>query len=91
MSPVTVFWLGSPSVTGLFLLYGILRKELTFVLLSLFAANIGLTVVELFTPIQMISFSLVTMLYVLYFATIIIIAKSSSWNYALQITFFKIK
>jgi len=90
LSPITVFWLGLPAVTGLFLIYGILRKELTLVLLSLFAANVGLTVVELLTPIQMITFSLVTMLYVPCFATIVIIAKNSSWKYALQITFLEI-
>ncbi|KKN43996.1 hypothetical protein LCGC14_0697570 [marine sediment metagenome] len=90
LSPITVFWLGLPAVTGLFLIYGILRKELTLVLLSLFAANVGLTIVELLTPIQMIVFSLVTMLYVPCFATIIIIAKNSSWKYALQIAFLEI-
>jgi ferrous iron transport protein B len=90
LSPITVFWLGLPAVTGMFLIYGILRKELTLVLLSLFAANIGLTIAELLTPIQMITFSLVTMLYVPCFATIIIIAKNSNWKYALQITFLEI-
>ncbi|MFW9822570.1 MAG: ferrous iron transport protein B [Candidatus Thorarchaeota archaeon] len=90
LSPITVFWLGLPAVTGMFLIYGILRKELTLVLLSLFASNIGLTVVELLTPVQMIIFSLVTMLYIPCFATIIIIAKNSSWKYALQITFLEI-
>lgn len=90
LSPITVFWLGLPAVTGLFLIYGILRKELTLVLLSLFAANVGLTILELLTPIQMIVFSLVTMLYVPCFATIVIIAKNSSWKYALQITFLEI-
>jgi ferrous iron transport protein B len=90
MSPITVFWLGLPVATGVFLIYGILRKELTLVLLSLFASNIGLTLVELLSPAQMIIFSLVTMLYVPCFATIIIIAKNSNWKYALQITFLEI-
>ncbi|MHA2181548.1 MAG: hypothetical protein ACXAAH_09010, partial [Promethearchaeota archaeon] len=53
-------------------------------------SNIGLTVIELLTPIQMIVFSLVTMLYVPCFATIIIIAKNSNWKYALQITLLEI-
>jgi len=90
MSPITVFWLGLPAITGVFLIYGILRKELTLVLLSLFASNIGLTLTQLLTPPQMIVFSLVTMLYVPCFATIIIIAKNSSWKYALQITILEI-
>jgi len=90
LSPITVFWLGLPAVTGLFLIYGILRKELTLVLLSLFASNIGITILELFTPVQMIVFSLVTMLYIPCFATIIIIARNSSWKYALQVTILEI-
>ena len=90
LSPITVFWLGLPAVTGLFLIYGILRKELTLVLLTLFASNIGLNILELLTPAQMIVFSLVTMLYVPCFATIIIIAKNTNWKYALQITVLEI-
>lgn len=86
MSPITVLWLGLPLVTGVFLIYGILRKELTLVLLALLANNMGLTLLDLMTPIQMIIFSLVTMLYIPCFATIIIIAKQTSWKYALQIS-----
>ena len=43
LSPVSVIWLGLPAATGIFLIYGILRKELTLVLLALFAENIGLS------------------------------------------------
>ncbi|MFX0028691.1 MAG: ferrous iron transport protein B [Candidatus Hermodarchaeota archaeon] len=90
LSPVSVVWLGLPAATGIFLIYGILRKELTLVLLALFAENVGLTLVELLTPIQMITFSLVTMLYIPCFATIIIIAKQTNWKYALQISVLEI-
>ncbi|MFX1338534.1 MAG: ferrous iron transport protein B [Promethearchaeota archaeon] len=90
LSPITVFWLGLPIVTGVFLLYGILRKELTLVLLALLASSMGLTLLELMTPIQMIVFCLVTMLYIPCFATIIIIAKQTNWKYALQISFMEI-
>ncbi len=90
ISPITVFWLGLPLITGVFLIYGILRKELTLVLLSLLANTMGLTLVELMTPIQMIVFCLVNMLYIPCFATIIIIAKQTNWKYALQITFMEI-
>ena len=38
----------------------------------------------------MITFSLVTMLYIPCFATIIVIAKQTSWKYALQITALEI-
>jgi ferrous iron transport protein B len=90
LSPITVFWLGLPSITGVFLIYGIIRKELTLVLLIVFAESIGLTLGTLLSPVQMIIFSLVTMLYIPCFATIIVIAKQTSWKYALQITLLEI-
>ncbi|MFX0033932.1 MAG: ferrous iron transport protein B [Candidatus Hermodarchaeota archaeon] len=86
LSPISVFWLGLPAAAGIFLIYGILRKELTLVLLALFAENLA----SFLTPIQMIVFSLVTMLYIPCFATIIIIAKQTSWKYALKISVMEI-
>ncbi len=88
--PISVLWLGLPAAAGIFLIYGILRKELTLVLLALFAKNLGLTLVELLSPIQMIIFSLVTMLYIPCFGTIIIIAKQTNWKYALKISIMEI-
>jgi Fe2+ transport system protein B len=38
----------------------------------------------------MITFSLVSMLYIPCFATIIVIAKQTSWKYAIQITLLEI-
>lgn len=90
LSPVTVLWLGLPAITGVFLIYGILRKELTLVLLSLLANSLNLNLLELLTPIQMIVFSLVTMLYIPCFATIILIAKQTNWKYAVQISLLEI-
>lgn len=63
---------------------------MTLVLLALFAENMGLTLSELLSPIQMITFSLVTMLYIPCFATIIIIAKQTSWKYAFKIALMEI-
>ena len=85
LSPITVFWLGLPFITGIFLLYGILRKELTLVLLVVLAKSIPTTLSELINPLQMLTFSLVTMLYIPCFATIVLIAKETNWKYALQI------
>ena len=90
LSPITVFWLGLPLVTGVFLIYGILRKELTLVLLVVLASSMGLTLLELLTPIQMIIFCMVTMLYIPCFATIVIIAKETNWKYALYISLLEI-
>ena len=88
--PLTVFWLGLPPVVGIFLIYGILRKELSLVLLALLATNMGVPLSVLMTPIQMFVFSLVTMLYIPCFATIILIAKQTNWKYALQISIMEI-
>jgi ferrous iron transport protein B len=90
LSPITVFWLGLPMITGVFLIYGIIRKELTLVLLSVLANSLGLTLLEILTPIQMIIFCLVTMLYIPCFATIIVIAKQTNLKFALQISFMEI-
>ncbi len=87
--PLT-FWLGLPAVCGIFLLYGIIRKELTLVLLGDLAGTLGVTVATLLSPLQMFVFSLVTMLYVPCFATIIIIARETSWLYAIKITLLEI-
>jgi len=91
LSPITVFWLGLPAITGIFLIYGILRKELTLVLLAVLANSMSIPLLHtpfqmgLLTPFQMIIFSLVTMLYIPCFATIVLIAKETNWKYALQI------
>ena len=85
LSPITYYWLGLPAITGIFLIYGILRKELTLVLLAVLANSMDTTLVGLLNPLQMIIFSLVTMLYIPCFATIVLIAKETNWKYALQI------
>ncbi|TFF88870.1 MAG: ferrous iron transport protein B [Promethearchaeota archaeon] len=83
LSPITI-WLGLPAITGIFLIYGILRKELTLTLLATFAGSAS-ALNMLMNPVQMIVFCLVTMLYVPCFATIVVIAKNSSWKYALKV------
>lgn len=90
LSPITVFWLGLPFITGIFLIYGILRKELTLILLAVLANSMGLSLLELLTPTQMVVFSLVTMLYIPCFATIVLIARETNWKYALQISVLEI-
>ncbi|TKJ18756.1 MAG: ferrous iron transport protein B [Promethearchaeota archaeon Loki_b32] len=90
LSPITVYWLGLPAITGIFLIYGILRKELTLVLLALLANSMGTTLLGLLTPFQMIIFSLVTMLYIPCFATVVLIAKETNWKFALKITLLEI-
>ncbi|MHA1733592.1 MAG: ferrous iron transport protein B [Promethearchaeota archaeon] len=86
LAPVTVVWLGLPVGVGIFLLYGILRKELTLILLAGYAAGLGLLVNQYLDPVQMITFALVTMLYIPCLATIVVIGRESGWKKAGLIT-----
>jgi len=88
MMPITVDWLGLPPSSGIALIFGIPRKELTLIIL---AARSGTTnFAEIFTPIQMIIFSLVTMLYIPCIATVAALIKEIGWKRALFITIFEI-
>jgi len=62
MSPVTVGWLGLPSAAGVVLIFGVLRKELTLILLG---SLLGGNDFSLFlSPVQMFVFGFVVMVYV---------------------------
>ena len=56
LSPITVVWLGLPVITGVTLIFGVLRKELSLILLAALLAPIGL---QALTPVQMVVFTLV--------------------------------
>ncbi len=90
LAPVTVFWLGLPAGVGIFLIYGIFRKELTLILLANYVLTLGLTVPEFMSPLQMMVFALVTMLYVPCIATIIVVKKEAGWKIAAIITLAEI-
>ncbi|MBE0519892.1 ferrous iron transporter B, partial [Candidatus Bathyarchaeota archaeon] len=94
LSPVTFVWLGLPTITGITLIFGVLRKELTlFTLLALFETEFGTTDfanVPGFGPVQMIVFTLVAMLYIPCVATIAALVKEQGWRRALFITVFEI-
>ncbi|GAG58960.1 unnamed protein product, partial [marine sediment metagenome] len=91
LQPITVLWLGLPVITGIFLIYGILRKELTLVLLEILAVDIlGIALNEFMTPIQMFVFALITMLYIPCAATIIVLRNETGWKFTLKVTFIEI-
>jgi ferrous iron transport protein B len=79
-SPLVNGWLGLPAVAGIPLIFGILRKELTLILLS------ELVPLQSLTAVQMIVFSLVTMLYIPCIATIAACKREFGWKKALTIT-----
>jgi ferrous iron transport protein B len=87
-SPLTVAWLGLPAITGIALIFGVLRKELTLIMLaSLFGTT---NFAQVMTPVQMIVFTLVVMLYIPCIATIGALVKEFGWKKALLITVFEI-
>jgi ferrous iron transport protein B len=88
MSPVTVNWLGLPAITGILLIFGILRKELILVML---AAYLGTTeFAEVLTPVQMITLAVVSMFYVPCIATVSVLWKEYGWKRALAVTLIEI-
>ncbi len=88
MSPVTVAWLGLPAVTGIALIFGVLRKELTLIMLATLLGTANFA--QVMTPVQMIVFTLVVMLYIPCVATIGALVKEFGGKKALLITVLEI-
>jgi ferrous iron transport protein B len=84
-SPLINGWLGLPAVTSIPLIFGILRKELALILLEDSLAQQGMLLGDL-TNIQMIVFSLVTMIYIPCIATIAACMREFGWRRALAVT-----
>jgi len=90
LSPMTVTWLGLPAITGIALIFGVLRKELTLIMLATLLGTADFAQVPNFGPVQMIVFTLVTMLYIPCIATIAALVREFGWKKALFITVFEI-
>jgi ferrous iron transport protein B len=83
LSPVTVSWLGLPAITGILLIFGILRKELILVMLAAFLGTTNFA--DVLTSRQMITLAVVSMFYVPCVATISVLWKEYGWKKALAI------
>ncbi len=84
LSPLSVWWLGLPAITGVFLVLGAVRKEL--ILLGA-VTILGSTNLALFlTPVQLITLALVGMIYLPCVSTVVILAKEFGWKPALTIS-----
>jgi ferrous iron transport protein B len=88
LSPVTVGWLGLPAITGITLIFGVLRKELTLIMLAALLGTANFA--EALTPIQMMVLTLVAMLYIPCISTIGALIKEVGWKNAAYITIFEI-
>ena len=88
LSPITVMWLGLPAITGITLIFGVLRKELTLIMLATLLGTTNFA--QVLTPVQMIVFTLVTMFYIPCIATMAALVREFGWKKALSITIFEI-
>ncbi|NMC37440.1 MAG: ferrous iron transport protein B [Bacteroidales bacterium] len=88
LSPVTVNWLGLPAITGILLIFGILRKELILVMLAAYlgTANFG----DVLSPQQMITLAVVSMFYVPCVATISVLWNEYGWKRAMAVCVLEI-
>lgn len=84
LSPMTVGWLGLPAATGVTLIFGILRKEMTLILLGTMLGTTNLAAV--LTPVQMFVFSFVVMIYVPCIATVGALVKEFGYRKAFVIS-----
>ncbi len=88
MSPITVLWLGLPAVTGITLIFGVLRKELTLIMLAALLGTSNFAAV--LSPTQMVVFTLVTLFYVPCISTIGALVTEYGWKKAIYVTLFEI-
>ena len=87
-SPITEKWLGLPAITGILLIFGILRKELILVMLATLYGTTNFA--QVLSPVQMITLALVSMFYIPCIATIAALWKEFGWKKALSISVFEI-
>jgi len=88
ISPLTVNWLGLPALVGVLLIFGIVRKELTIVMLGTLFGTLNFA--SVLTPVQMLVLALVTMLYIPCASTILALGKEFGWKKAMYVTLFEI-
>ncbi|MEE4272412.1 MAG: ferrous iron transporter B, partial [Thermoanaerobaculales bacterium] len=88
MSPLTVWLLGLPAAVGMTLIFGVLRKELTLVML---VQALGTTEINsVLSTQQLFTFTLFVVFYVPCIATIAVLAKQMGWKGALAISAFTV-
>jgi len=84
LRPITVLWLGLPAITGILLIFGIVRKEMTILTLAVISGttNFG----SIMSPVQLIVLALVSMIYIPCLANILAINAEFGWKRALWMT-----
>ncbi len=88
LAPLTVTLLGLPAAVGMTLVFGILRKELTLVML---VQALGTTQIDMvMSSGQMLTFTLFVVFYVPCVATIAVMAKELGWRDTILISAFTV-
>lgn len=88
LSPVTVGWLGLPAAVGILLIFGVVRKELTILMLAVIFQTTNFA--SVMSPVQLIVLALVTMIYIPCLAMILSMAREFGWKKASAITVFEV-
>jgi len=88
LSPVTETWLGLPPITGILLIFGILRKELILVMLAAYLGTSAFS--EVLNHQQMITLAVLSMFYIPCIATISVLWNDFGWKKALVVCILEI-
>jgi ferrous iron transport protein B len=88
MAPLISGWLGLPPKAGIPLIFGILRKELTLILLAGLFRTLDFS--QILTNTQMVVFALVTMIYIPCIATIAVFWREFGWRRAFAVAIIDI-
>ncbi|MFB3766475.1 MAG: ferrous iron transport protein B [Methanotrichaceae archaeon] len=88
LSPITTVWLGLPAAAGILLIFGIVRKELTILMLAVIFQTADFA--SIMTPVQLIVLALVSMIYIPCLAMILCLAREFGWKKASAITAFEV-
>jgi ferrous iron transport protein B len=88
LSPLTVTLLGLPAAVGLTLIFGILRKELTLVMLVQALGTVHVNTVM--SNDQLLTFTLFVVFYIPCVATIAVMAKELGWRDTALISAFSV-
>ncbi len=83
LNPITVWWLGLPAVAGIFLIFGVVRKELTILMSAVIFQTTNFALIM--TPLQLIVLALVSMINIPCIAAIITLVKEYGWKSAITI------
>jgi ferrous iron transport protein B len=84
LSPVTTLWLGLPAAVGILLIFGIVRKEMTILMLAVLFGTTDFG--SIMTPVQLIVLALVTMIYIPCLSLILALASEFGWKDAIKMT-----